>query len=203
MARSEPDGSDHGARRHRGVERARVGMIAIVMAVSLGVPARSLAAEKPKTKANPAAVSDATLYWYDGSVKRALGVSQSSIAEIDRTGQSQSAIAIRKSLGEVRLDRLKSNQSPVLFDKSAPGAAMRALPGGVIVTLETPATADAMDRLLAAFRTRTLRRIDGEGRRWLVESEPGLASLTLANRLHESGTFKSAAPNWWRERVRK
>ena len=38
---------------------------------------------------------------------------------------------------------------------------------------------------------------------WLVASPPGMASLALANQLHESGRFESAAPNWWRPRALK
>ncbi len=47
------------------------------------------------------------------------------------------------------------------------------------------------------------REIGGSGRVWLVATPAGLASLDLANRLHESGDFESASPNWWQFRARK
>jgi hypothetical protein len=38
---------------------------------------------------------------------------------------------------------------------------------------------------------------------WLIESPAGMASLEMANRLHASGLFASAQPNWWMKRALK
>ena len=35
---------------------------------------------------------------------------------------------------------------------------------------------------------------------WLIESAVGMPSLELSNRLHATGLFDSAQPNWWMER---
>jgi|GEM_PF-6216954 len=43
----------------------------------------------------------------------------------------------------------------------------------------------------------------GRMSRWLVQSEPGMASLDLANALYESGQFQSASPNWFKQRATK
>ena len=38
---------------------------------------------------------------------------------------------------------------------------------------------------------------------WLLQAPTGLPALQLANRLHDSGHFASAQPNWWAPRIRK
>lgn len=78
----------------------------------------------------------------------------------------------------------------------------RALPGGVIVRLQESDRRNAYDILVEAG-LRPVRALDPEQRSWLVESPAGLDSLELANRLHESGRFESASPNWWRPRALK
>lgn len=78
----------------------------------------------------------------------------------------------------------------------------RALPGGVIVRVHESDRRNAYDVLVDAG-LHPVRAIDPEQRSWLVESPAGLESLELANRLHESGRFESASPNWWRPRALK
>ena len=48
-----------------------------------------------------------------------------------------------------------------------------------------------------------LRPIGEHSGMWLVQSEPGVKSLDLANQLHESGEFAGASPNWWQARTLK
>ena len=88
--------------------------------------------------------------------------------------------------------------SPVFVDASG---RPRALPGGVIVTLKGTMPPDAARAELQAAGLTPLRRI-GE-RMWLVESDPGLATLDLANRLHRDGRFEFVQPNWWNARTTK
>jgi len=45
--------------------------------------------------------------------------------------------------------------------------------------------------------------IGDSGRVWLLEGGPGIASIELANAIHESGLVQSASPNWLNPRARK
>jgi len=85
--------------------------------------------------------------------------------------------------------------SPVFRDEAG---RLRALPGGVILMLKTPLSDAQAQALFKQAGVQATRRI-GEST-WLVESAVGMASLELANRLHASGLFDSAQPNWWMER---
>lgn len=150
----------------------------------------------------PAAAAD--WYWYDGQTRRDLAVDQGRVAEFGaakRGGSGQPAV--RKSLGPVNPKSLDADTSPMFVDATSPASARRALPGGVIVTLRPTMDPATLESALAPFGTRPVRPVGADGRRWLVEGAAGVASLELANRLHESGHFESASPNWWRERALK
>ena len=88
--------------------------------------------------------------------------------------------------------------SPVFRDASG---RPRALPGGVIVSFRQSLSADEAQDALEAAGLTPLRQI-GE-RMWLVDSPAGMASLELANRLHDEGRFGFAQPNWWQPKATK
>jgi len=88
--------------------------------------------------------------------------------------------------------------SPVFRDASG---RPRALPGGVIVSFREPLPEDEARAALEAAGLAPLRQI-GE-RMWLVDSPAGMASLELANRLHDEGRFGFAQPNWWQPKATK
>ena len=71
----------------------------------------------------------------------------------------------------------------------------------MIVALKEALSDDEAGARLAADGLVPVRRINA--RMWLVESPVGIASLDLANRLHESGRYDFAQPNWWKPRVTK
>lgn len=166
-------------------------------------------AQRAAAEATTAAPAAAQHYWYDGGARRALRIDPSQVADF---GNEHGATA--RPLRPVR-DRekdaagLPAGVSPVLTDALAPSGP-RALPGGIIVTLKlAPAGIDSVAREAQAHRQlvaaglEPLRAIDPQARRWLVASPAGLESLEQANRLHESGDFESAAPNWWQPRALK
>jgi hypothetical protein len=182
------------------------------------------------SKASTEARTEATLYWYDGEQRRALALDDTRVADFRKTGgaanvdggTSSGSGPVGKGIDARTPLRPKSavekgpdgglpeGVSPVLHEASAPRSQVQALPGGVVVTLkERPAGANAAEREararkeLAAAQLEPVRAIDPFLRTWLVASPPGLESLELANRLHESGAFESASPNWWRPRTLK
>ena len=152
--------------------------------------------------------ADTTLFWYDGGRRRALSLDSSQLADFRRSAKDaiRPAGDVEKSVGGA----LPKDVSPVLRNADAPPSAIRALPGGVLITLKTlPRGDDAAHREAQAreelqrLGLEPMRAIDPAQRIWLVASAPGLASLELANRLHESGAFEAATPNWWLPRALK
>ena len=167
---------------------------ALLLALLLGIAA-------PATAEGP-------LYWYDGGQRQALRLDGTQVADFRLAAKD----ALRPA-GDVEKsgsDTLPDGVSPVLRNVGAAPGDARALPGGVIVTLQAPpAGSDVAARessargLLQRHGLAPVRALDADQRIWLVEAPAGLASLELANRLHESGGFESAEPNWWRPRARK
>jgi hypothetical protein len=163
------------------------------------------------SRGNPGTGSaDQALYWHDASQRRPLIIDESRVADFGPdTGRAWRNPLRSRNEREKATGVLTTGVSPVLIDPGSPGS-LRSLPGGVIVVLgQAPDGPDiesrqarAREQLLAAGLV-PLRPIDPQARTWLVASETGLASLELANRLHESGEFESAAPNWWQQRALK
>ena len=164
----------------------------------------------PAQRAKPAAAAAAAQhYWYDGGERRELRIDPSQVADFGNEKGATARLLRPARDSEKAATRLPAGVSPVLTDAVA-WSRPRALPGGIIVTLKrAPAGNDAAvreaqaRRQLVAAGLEPLRAIDPEARRWLVASPAGLESLEQANRLHESGDFESAAPNWWQPRSLK
>jgi hypothetical protein len=137
-------------------------------------------------------------YWYDGGVRRALFIDGSQVADFAAAREGKSVL---KAAGLIEKSAVQS--SPVFKDAAGEGARQRALPGGVILVLQQAmAEADAR-KMLTDLGLNPVRMLGEQRDTWLIESAPGLATLRLANQLHESGRYKSAAPNWWVPRTRK
>lgn len=137
-------------------------------------------------------------FWYDGERRRELRVDPGWIADF-RGAKPKLQRRSEAAAGEEKAAGLSAGQSEVLRDESG---APRALPGGVIVRLHERDVGDAA-KLFSELGLAPVRSLDPQQRTWLVESPAGLESLALANRLHETGRFEMAAPNWWRPRALK
>lgn len=182
-------------------------VIAALVAALPGLPERAAAtgtaeAGGPRKQAL-AAHGAATHYHYENGQRRALRVDPGWIADFaspPRKSPGQAAAPMKRSIGgEKALAALPPGASPLLRDEHG---APRALPGGVIVRLRPADRASARERLAAAGLL-PLRPLAPDGSAWLVDAPAGLAALDLANQLHESGRYESAAPNWWRPRALK
>ncbi len=138
--------------------------------------------------------TDSSLTWHEGARKRTLTVDPALEADFTpRTGR-RGVIQPAGTAGPTSA----ALTSPVLRDETG---RMRALPGGVLVTLKTPLDEPAARRLLTQAGVVPVRRISESV--WLVQAPTGLESLRVANRLHDSGVFLNAEPNWWSPRSRK
>lgn len=145
-----------------------------------------------------ALVASAQAYWYDGAVRRGLQIDPDQVADFTRPGAD--APRGRPQLTKASATgagKAGANVSPVFRGVGAPASEVRALPGGIIVTLRTAGTAQAANQVLAPFGLRVTRPVDSTGLRWIVATAAGMAALETANRLHESGAFASVTPDWW------
>jgi len=177
--------------------------LALAAAVSLVASMQTACAQvPPNAGANGAQAAGAPQhFWYDGERRRELQVDPDWIVDFHGVKPN---LQHRPTLpgtapGTEKASPLAPGQSVVLRDETG---APRALPGGVIVRLREADVGDAR-QLFAELGLAPLRALDPQQRTWLVEAPVGLESLALANRLHESGRFESAAPNWWRPRALK
>lgn len=162
------------------------------------------------------ASENSTLYWYDGDRKRMLSLDSDTLADfgsnpkepateprmIDQTTTSQTK-------AQSGVNESTIGVSPMFKDASS-GQYAGALPGGVMVRTLRPMNIDTVMGIARAFGSSVLRPIgsptgaaNGAHDFWLFEAAAGIATLELANRIHESGQVSSAAPNWWKPRQRK
>lgn len=144
-----------------------------------------------------------THYWYDGDQRKPLYKSDTQSADFGSPGKSHANPKHVLVPSQALAEKAFSNRTSPAFSDRAGGNVARALPGGVIVTFKTDLPEDQARAKLQANGVKPIRHLGSDTRVWLVESEAGLASLELANRLYESGEFAAAQPNWWQPRALK
>lgn len=170
------------------------------------LPATAL--DKYAKDASQATDKTAVEYWYDGKKKRQIIMDANIIASFDQqqdigrdvTGNIRGGIRLRdvSEIGGSRevLGSRNGNLSPLFYSSS--GGQRRALPGGVIVSLDKSWSREQAMQWLAQ-RNLSVRRELAIANTFLVVSPAGRTSLDLANRLFESGEVTAASPNWWVE----
>jgi len=161
------------------------------------------------------------LYYYDGARRRHLSLTQDMIAEFQPNPQTRDLLlqmipGAKAIFGaESESGRLwQIGQHPDIglamqsVRQSIPwarfsavmrgGAAkMRALPGGIIVTLGTGLSLEDAQTWLQDRNWQVDRVLSKRRNVFLIQSPAGLETLHMANQLHESGDVVGATPNWW------
>lgn len=150
--------------------------------------------------------TSAQTYWYDGSRKQLLRIDPAEVADF---GNRESAGAVPTITAADKLASKSQDAehvSPLLRDART-GKLAGALPGGVLVRFNRAVNEQQAGAIAAAFGSQIEHPVgapDAAGHTlWLFSAPAGLASLELANRIHESGQVRSAAPNWWKPRALK
>jgi hypothetical protein len=165
----------------------------------------------------PLAVQAQT-YYFDGSTKRVITLQSDLQAAFDEskvvkafdTGTTVSETLI--SDGFIRVYRVSApalrapstsmaGTSPVFREGNSPAGRLMALPGGVIAQFQPEWTAEQIGEWLANRGYAVRQKLNILGLWYLLESPAGLASLEMANAIHESGEVVSATPNWWMHTV--
>ncbi len=152
------------------------------------------------------------LYWYDGKRKRALVTEADTIADFGTADKRKAQPELRSTpaLGSKAAQTEQAEGTSPLFVDAASGRIAGALPGGVLVHMPRAIDIEAAAALAQQFDTQVQGPVgapsdatNSQYELWLFNADAGMASLELANRLHESGAVQAAAPNWWKPRTLK
>ncbi len=164
-----------------------------------------------------------TLTFFDGEHERTVWISNELVAEVAPSEEGRASVLAFDTAAEVqaqpqaglRLWRVRAPQgvdetsraltrdalhfSPVVHESDSSTSPRCALPGGAVATFPAGWDRARIDTWLAAQGTRVVEPVVIEANMYLVASDPGLASIELANRLHQSGEIVACTPNFWRE----
>lgn len=171
------------------------------------------------------------LYYYDGSQKIILEIEPGLIAEFGNPQanpgrqsksliqKSESTAELVRSRGQVNFWKTQNKDGSVAFSKSllqtdsiayspvfktVKGSSLLALPGNIIVELDSSMNQKQAEAFFGSKGLRIFRKLDLAGRNYFeVETPAGAASLNLANSLYGQSGVISSTPNWWREVVAK
>lgn len=179
---------------------ARAALPAALLALQVGTAGATAPSGETPTIAKPprataSAKQAATHAWNEGGVARTLRLEGA--LEADFSPRAGKDAGVLRPAGAAPKSAAPS-VSPVFRDESG---RLRALPGGVLVTLRAPLPEAEARALLERAGAKPARALAPT--LWLVEGPVGLGSLELANALHASGAFAGAQPNWWTPRTLK
>jgi hypothetical protein len=202
------------------VMRKSMLLAALIIGVAPLTTACAMPAKKSVSQTQPLSQS---YVWYDGERQQQVWLDPELVAEFGAKKDASTvrslypqAEALPAGRGNVTIYRLKgasvsdatrnlrgaqaSGQfSPVLRDSADKSGPMRALPGHVIVKLNPGWDSGKVQSWLAQKDLQVVRKLEFAPNTYLIKSEPGLASLELANQLYKSGEVVAAMPDWWRE----
>lgn len=184
--------------------------VTVLLIPLVSVPVLAMG-DTPSKSGEKTAVVDAADYWYDGSKKRSIVMDASVIASfgkdqapgVDVTGNIKGGVRlfdVSQSGGSKTVLRSSDDDtiSPLFYDAASRGGQRRALPGGVVVRLNS---SWSRDQALQWFADRNLSVINELAIKntFVIAAPAGRASLELANSLYETGEVQMSSPNWWKE----
>jgi len=120
---------------------------------------------------------------------RSLSVSPSAV--------SKSVQRLERHLGLSLFTRTTRSLTQVFVLGQSVSGRLMALPGGVLVKFKPDWTREQVDAWVASRGFAKARAMDF-GKNWFrIDTLPGVASLSAANAIFESGEVLAASPNWW------
>lgn len=153
-------------------------------------------------------------FWYDGNQKRTVWANPDLVAEFNSSAQSNTENSAQKinipptfiqfltiETDKTTLKSTGKQRSPVLHSSASISGAKKALPGNVIVQMKPSWTAEQINTWFEKQNITAIRPLTFAPNAFLIQSNAGLESLNLANRLYETGDVVLASPNWWQERT--
>lgn len=183
--------------------------------VSLAVPSRAGKAAAVKHQPLQRIVE-----YYDGEFRRTLWLSEDTVLDMDavsaeaailteapesagtssemRGGRTWKVGRGRADAVAVEVARRGHRISPVLHMAGTEGAPMVGLPGGVIVTVPPDWSCERVAIWASNWGHSVEKVVQSQMGMYLIATGPGLESIELANRMHESGEILAATPNMLR-----
>jgi hypothetical protein len=86
--------------------------------------------------------------------------------------------------------------SEVFHERASGRSPIRTLPGGVVLYLPPGWTSARCEAWISEHGHQIVRRIGSVPNGFVVNSEPGVATIEAANRLHDTGEVVTATPDW-------
>lgn len=155
--------------------------------------------------------------YYDGEFRRTLWLSEELVVDMgvesaDAALQEEApeSVGTAQELRGARTFRVRRGRadvvaaqvaqrghrlSPALHVASTDAAPFVSLPGGVIVTVPREWSREMVDAWASGWGRSIEKVVQPQLGLYLVATGPGLESLELANRMHESGEILAATPN--------
>jgi hypothetical protein len=200
-------------------------VIVVAVLVSGEASASAMVMKKPAEKSAPQ-LSHA-FHWYDGKDKKTVWLDPELTVEFDPIPSGEAAVKqaypnaekmesrqagvriwklqpgadSRSAASQLKAGNPSGRYSPVFRDSPSDSGRKRALPGGVIVYLNPSWDEAAVKSWAVSHNLMILDKLEIGPNVYVIQTDPGLASLETANALFESGDVVSAAPNWWQEAV--
>jgi len=200
-------------------------VIVLAVLVSGGARASAMMMKKPAEKSAPQPSS--TYNWYDGKEKKTVWLDPALAVEFDPIPSGEAAVKkvypdaekmvsrqagvriwklqtgsdSRSAASQLKAGNPSGRYSPVFRDSPSDSGRKRALPGGVIVYLNPSWNEAAVKSWAVSHNLLILDKLEIGPNVYVIQTDPGLASLETANTLFESGEVVSATPNWWQEAV--
>ncbi|NOY71897.1 MAG: hypothetical protein GXP14_05895 [Gammaproteobacteria bacterium] len=165
-------------------------------------------------------------FWYDGDEKRSVWVNPELIAEFkvqtEANAQLKSLDTTKKintQLPFVRFLKIEADDtsiqavgksvnegdnsqfSPVLHDAASISGIKRALPGNVLVQMKFDWSQEKIEAWFEKYNLIAIKSLTFAPNAFLIQTQSGLDSLDIANRIYETGDVVLASPNWWQEMV--
>ena len=143
-----------------------------------------------------------TVYtWHDGDRTRRVRLQTDMALPADGVINSRRDIVPRS---ELRADQAGAGGGQPVF-RSESGGTLMALPGGVVLALDPGWDSSQIHGFFASNKIKASRvsDLDWLTNGYLVETEPGLPSLELANRLAAQDGVDLSSPNWWTDATTK
>lgn len=159
------------------------------------------------------------LEWHDGDKTLKLWPQKNLVAEFSERPILSRSFRVKsmKEQGKTRILNLGSEKAAVqslrkarsgetpqanyseVFADDREGGHLRALPGNVIVQFEETLSEADIEKWVKTRDLKIVEKLGFQPNTYLIASQPGLASLELANRLYGQEGVLQSSPNWWIE----
>ena len=143
-----------------------------------------------------------TVYTYrDGDRTMRVVLQDNLVVQETVANTSDDVVIVRGATDSIVRRQAKHGQQPRPVFRSESGGGLMMLPGGVLLVLDAEWDRSKIDRFLLdnSISTDRIFELGYLQNGFLIQTEPGFASLELANALADQQGVVLSSPNWWRE----